>query len=229
MTQFTPTRRQLLATAGTAAAIGLAGCTRLGAGRPNHMRLEPPENYEMLQDADLPHPIYGDPLPDATVPSPTTGGEMRVREFVGDRATLLTFVYTRCSGICPAEMTNLVHVQAKAAEMGRTDDIALMAMTFDPAYDTPERLRTFGANLGAKYDLGNWFYLRPETSERAKTLVEDTYGDPFRANPKDSGMAFLHRGLLLLVNEDGYVERGYAGKPPQPATVVADFEALMEA
>lgn len=227
--QHNLTRRQLLATTGTAAAISLAGCTQLGFGKPSHMRLDPPENYEQLKGADLPHPIYGEELPNATVYSPTLGREMDVREFVGERATLLTFIYTRCAGICPAEVTNLVHVQAKAAEMGHTADVALLAMTFDPEYDTDERLIEFGADLGAKYDQDNWFYLRPETPERAKELVEDRYGDPFRKNPDDEGMAFLHRGLLLLVNEDGYVERAYAGKPPQPAEVVADFEALMEA
>lgn len=229
MTHYTPTRRQLLATAGTAAAIGLAGCTRLGTGKPPNVHLEPPENYDKLKGADLPHPIYGEELPDATVPSPTTGGDLSVREFVGERATVLTFIYTRCAGICPAEVSNLVRLQASAAELGVTDDVALMAMTFDPEYDTPARLREFGAELGANYDLGNWFYLRPETPARAKTLVEDRYGDPFRKNPEDAGMAFLHRGLMLLANEDGYVERAYSGKPPQPATVVADFEALMEA
>lgn len=225
----TTTRRQFLATAGTAAALGLAGCTQLGSGTPANMRLDPPENYEELQDAELPHPIFGEELPDATVPSPTTNGEMSAREFVGARVTLLTFIYTRCAGICPAEMTNLVQVQAKAAEMGVTDDVALLAMTFDPEYDTPDRLRTFGEDLGVSYDQGNWFYLRPDTRDRAKELVEDTYGDPYRENPDEEGMAFLHRGLLLLVNKDGYVERAYAGEPPQPATVVADFEALMEA
>lgn len=224
----TTTRRMLLATAGTAVAIGLAGCTQLGSGKPNYMRLDPPENYEQLQDAELPHPIYGEEVPDATVPSPTAGRDVRVREFVGERTTLLTFIYTRCSGICPAEVAILVQVQAKAAELGRSDDVALMAMTFDPEYDTPERLRVFGDELGANYELGNWYYLRPETPARAKELVEDTYGDPFQENPEDGGMAFLHRGLMLLVNEDGYVERGYAGKPPQPATVVGDIQTVLE-
>lgn len=228
MTHIPITRRQFLATTGAVTATGLAGCAQLTGGQFSYMRLDPPENYEQMKEADLPHPIYGEELPDATVPSPTLDREMQVREFVGDRCTLLTFIYTRCEGICPAEMSNLVQVQASAAKLGKTDDIALLAMTFDPEYDTPERLQEFGENLGMKYDQDNFYYLRPETPERAKELVEDRYGDPFSANDGD-GMAFLHRGLMLLVNEDGYVERAYAGKPPQPATVVADFEALMEA
>lgn len=229
MTHPTSTRRRFLAATGTATTLALAGCTRLGAGRPANVHLAPPENYERLKDADLPHPIYGEALPDATVPSPTLGRDLRVREFVGERITLLTFIYTRCNGICPAEVANLVQVQAAAAELGATDDVALMAMTFDPEYDTPEHLREFGATLGAKYDLGNWFYLRPESPARAKELVEERYGDPFDRNDTGEEMVFLHRGLLLLVNDAGYVERAYAGEPPQPADVVADFEALVEA
>lgn len=229
MTTFNDTtRRRFLTTAGAAAAFGLAGCTQLGSGRPANVHLDPPENYEQLKGAELPHPIYGEELPDATLPSPTLDRELRVREFVGERATFLTFIYTRCGGICPAEISNFVQVQAAAARQGWTDDVALMAITFDPEYDTPERLEEFGADLGAKYDQGNWFWLRPTSHERAKEVVQERYGEAFERNDGD-GMPWLHRGLILLANEDGYVERAYSGKPPQPAEMVADFEALMEA
>lgn len=221
-------RRTFLRAAGTAAVLGLAGCTRIGSGRPDGVHLDPPENYEQLEDAELPYPIYGEKLPDATLPSPTLDRDLRVREFVGDRVTFLTFVYTRCGGICPAEISNFVQVQARAAERGWSGDVALEAITFDPTYDTPERLDSFGADLGARYDQGNWFWLRPTSHERAKAVVQERYGEAFERNDGD-GMPWLHRGLILLANEDGYVERAYSGKPPQPARMVADFEALMEA
>ena len=218
-------RRTFLRAAGATTAVAVAGCLGFGRNRPPGVRLDPPENYERLRGADLAYPIYGDPLPEATLPDVSAGGTLSTRAFVGERHVLLTFIYTRCSGVCIGLTANLVQVQAAAAEAGRADEVALLATTFDPEHDTASVLRGYGEERGADYDAGNWHFLRPETPERAEAVVQDTFGDPFEEN-RGEGMAFLHRGLLLLANDEGYVERAYSGDPPNPATVVADFERL---
>lgn len=229
MTSDTHTkRRTFLRAAGVSTVAAVAGCLGFGQRRPEGVRLAPPENYERLREAELSHPIYGDPLPEATLPDALSGGQLSTRAFVGERHVLMAFIYTRCSGICIGLTADLVHVQAAAADDGLSNEVALVATTFDPSHDTPDVLREYGEERGVDYDAGNWHFLRPETPERAKTVVEDTFGDPFARND-GQGMAFLHRGLLLLANDGGYVERAYSGDPPNPATVVADFERLVGA
>ncbi|MBV0901374.1 SCO family protein [Haloarcula salina] len=220
-----PTRRTVLRATGSAAAIGLAGC--LGPSTPANVELPPPDNYEALQEADLPYPIYGEDLPEATVPDVLSDQPVSSSSLVGDSHLLLTFVYTRCNGICLTLASGLVHAQARAAEGGYTDDLSLAVITFDPATDTPETFTDWAADQGFDFDLGNCYLLRPTSPERARTVVEDTYGEAYEKNP-DEGMPFLHMGLTLLVNDEGVVERAYAGSQPQPATIVDDVETLVD-
>ena len=225
---YATSRRSLLAAAGAAVVGSVAGCTALGRERPEGVTLPPPENYDRLKEVDLPYPTYGDDLPEATVPGVLRGGEVSTREFVGERHLLLTFVYTRCTGICLGLGANLVQVQARAAEEGFSDEIALAATTFDPAHDTPERLRAWGKERGLDFAAGNVHLLRPGSPERARAVVEGTFGEAFEHRP-EADMPFLHTGLILLANDRGVVERAYSGDPPNPKTVVDDVTALVEA
>lgn len=222
------TRRTALKTAGTAVAAGLAGCLGDSADRPADVTLAPPDNYEELQAADLPYPIYGEEIPEASVPDILHDRPVSTREFVGDRHFLVTFVYTRCSGICLGLGNNLVQVQAQAAEGGYTDEVALAAISFDPEYDTAERLRTWGEKRGFDYDLGNTYLMRPESQQRARAVVEDTFGEAYQ-HEEGADMPYLHSGLVVLANDRGVVERAYAGDPPAPSTVVDHVEKLTEA
>lgn len=226
MTDTPLTRRGALEAGATAAVAGLAGCLG-GDDRPDDVVLDPPENYDKLQDADLPYPVYGERLPEVSVPGVVHDRTVSTREFVGDRHLLLTFVYTRCSGICLGLGSNLVQVQARASSGGYTDEVALGAVSFDPEHDTPERFRTWGEERGFDYELGNAYLLRPESPERARAVVEDTFGEAYE-HEAGADMPFLHSGLLVLANDQGVVERAYAGDPPSPSTVVDDVESLVE-
>lgn len=229
MTERTPVTRRTALKAGFAVGVaGVAGC--LGTGDdtgPDDVVLQPPENYDKLQDAELPYPVYGEALPEASVPGVLHDRAVSTREFVGERHLLLTFVYTRCSGICLGLGSNLVQVQARAAADGYADDVALGAISFDPEYDTPERLREWGTERGFDYEMGNAYLLRPESPERARAVVEDTFGEAYK-HEAGADMPFLHSGLLVLANDQGVVERAYAGDPPSPSTVVDDVETLVE-
>jgi protein SCO1/2 len=61
----------------------------------------------------------------------------------------LTFIYTRCPQpeFCPAMITRLQQLQAALGEPA--DPVRIVAVTLDPAYDTPEILSAFAAQVGA--------------------------------------------------------------------------------
>jgi protein SCO1/2 len=252
MTQHTQTfdRRSFVRGVAAAGTLAVAGCTSNGSdddggggdpsataaettttattAGPDTVDLPPPKNYERLRNADVSYPIYGDELPDATVREPLLDEPMSTRAFVGERLTLVTFIYTRCGSICPALTANLVQVQADAAERGYSDRVALLPMTFDPAYDTPDRLREFGRQRGANVAAENWHFLEPQSEQRVQQVVVDTFGHPFQENPQEDGMPFIHNPMLVLANERGYVERTYANTVPDASTVVEDVRTLVE-
>ena len=220
-------RRTVLRGMAAATAAGLAGCGLLGPGGGENTTLSPPGNYEALQRVDPDYPIYGEPLPEVSVAAPLRGRDVSTREFVGDRHVLVTFAYTRCGSICPALTSNLVQVQADAAERGYGDDVALLVVTFDPAYDTAERFEQFCRDRGADVAADNWFALRPESEARVQEVVVEAFGHPFQENPGE-GMPWIHNPLLVFANARGYVERSYTNEVPDPATVLDDVRAVVE-
>lgn len=232
-------RRTFLA--GSAAATGtVAGCTDVlqtgSTGANEHVVLEKPDQYEDLRsardDGALQFPIHGDRLPEVTVPAPLTGRDVTTTEFVGERHVLLTFIFTRCSDACPLLIAPLVHVQASSIENEFADDVAFLPMTFDPAYDTAERLAEYGEERGVHFDAGNWWFLRPETEQRAEDVVAGTFGVNYEFVPEAEremgNMAWVHSNRLVFANAEGYVERTYTGEPPNPAAVLEDIETLRD-
>ena len=78
---------------------------------------------------------------------------------------MINFIYTRCpiATMCPAAVTKMMNVQAAVEEAGRSDDLALISITFDPEYDTPGVLREYADARGI--DTSNYHFLTgPESA-----------------------------------------------------------------
>jgi cytochrome oxidase Cu insertion factor (SCO1/SenC/PrrC family) len=62
---------------------------------------------------------------------------------------VIGFIYTRCpkAEACPMTMQRLVALDRAAQERGL--ELGVLALTLDPAYDTPPRLRAFATRHGA--------------------------------------------------------------------------------
>lgn len=243
-------RRGYLRASAVTTGIVLAGCLSSATkdGGNENTVLDPPEREYDIDPEALSYPAYGQELPEATLPSPLHDTEISTREFVGSRETLVTFVFTRCGGPCPALTSTLARVQADASSEGYSETVALMPITFDPEYDTPDRLREFSEINGADPEAENWQFLRPESPQRAKEVIgsRGQFGVGFEEAsaeggghgggdgdgsggevlpPEDDGenTTFAHTILMLLVNRDGYVERAYSPQPPRADIVLDDL------
>lgn len=228
-------RRTYLQAAATTAGAFVAGCVGRGAGNTT---LEKPED-QGADSEDLPYPAYGQEFPESTLPDPLAEREVSTAEFEGERAVLMTFIFTRCpEGVCPALTQVLRHAQADAVENDYSSELALLATTFDVERDTPEALREYGEQQGVDYEAENWHFLRPESAERAREVVTETYGveyervDPEQIEGNHSGhdmgeYTFDHYPITYLVNREGYVERAYAGVP-ETSRVVEDVGTVAD-
>jgi protein SCO1/2 len=217
-------RRRFLATAGaSASAVGLAGCLGFGDANPDVALSEPDREYE---SSDLPYPAWGEQIPDVTLPAPLDGGPVRLREV--SKPSLLTFFYSHCNTVCPVLISALRNVQTHAMNEGYDDDVVFYPTTFDPERDDAERLRTYGGEMNVAVDESNWHFLRPESKARAKDVVQEQFGVSFqRTHPDNMDMyMFTHAALTLLVNADGYVERAYRSKSPDPQRIIEDLSKV---
>jgi protein SCO1/2 len=223
-------RRAFLRSAGTTGAIGgLAGClgtVGLGDSNPDVVLEEPDRQFE---SSDVAYPAWGEQIPDVTVPAPHESREIRLRDV--ETPSLLTFFYSNCKTVCPVLISTLRNVQAHAQTNGYSDAVSFFPMTFDPARDTAERLRTYADLMHVDADSKNWQFLRPASKERANAVVQDQFGVVFQqTEPEDVEMyMFIHMAMTLLVNGDGFVERAYRSKSPDPETIIADLKAVRTA
>ena len=115
-------------------------------------------------------------------------------DLVKGKVVLVNFMYTTCDGLCPRTTANLVRVQAALGErVGR--DIFLYSITMDPEIDTPEVLKRYAEDIGAK---PGWTFLtgRRGTIERLRRRLGVSDRDPVIDADKTQ-----HSGVLVYGNE----------------------------
>src|SRR6056297_3513812 len=215
----------------TATAVGLtgsvAGCTGLldGGGNPNVTLGEPDREVDASSE-DLPYPAWGQKVPDVSLPAPVDDRTVDLRSI--DTPSLLTFFYSHCNTVCPVLISAMRNVQTHSLNEGYADEVAFFPTTFDPARDDADRFRAYADEMNVDTDAGNWHFLRPESKDRAKAVVQEQFGVRFdRTEPDDMDMyMFAHSALTFLVNADGYVERAYRSKSPDADQILSDLETV---
>lgn len=104
----------------------------------------------------------GQPVPDFSLTDQR--GEPVTLASLRGRVVAVTFIYTRCPlpDYCPRMMTNLRAVRDRFPErLGK--DLALLTVTFDPQYDTPEKLRQYAERY--KANVPGWHMLTGSAEE----------------------------------------------------------------
>ena len=78
------------------------------------------------------------------------GASITFKEFFRGQPSIVVFFYTRCDNPlkCSLTITKLARVQELLEARGLADQINTAAITYDPAFDIPERLRGYGQNRG---------------------------------------------------------------------------------
>ena len=71
-------------------------------------------------------------------------------DWVLGRPSVIVFFYTRCMSPekCSRTISNLAAIQRLAETSGHRGAFNLIGMTYDPSWDVPHRLRTYGADRG---------------------------------------------------------------------------------
>jgi protein SCO1/2 len=138
------------------------------------------------------------------------GRKVTLKQFRG-KVVFVSFIFTTCSGSCPATTHRLAKVQeALARHPDLKDKVQLVSITLDPERDTPERLRDY-VRL---YDIDptNWCFLTGPKEVVHKTLA-------------DWGM---YPSRVFLVDPKGRVREIYNLDFLRPAWAVEDVQLLLK-
>lgn len=79
------------------------------------------------------------------------------REIFHSKPSIVVFFYTRCDNPwkCSRTVSKLAQLQQLLRENGLSDQIRTAAITYDPLFDVPERMRDYGQDRGVQFDAQN--------------------------------------------------------------------------
>lgn len=169
-----------------------------------------------------------------TVPSPLAdigpAPEVRLTDASGQpfdlaglrgKAVLVSFVYTTCTGTCPATTATMVRVQRALRQAGLWGtEVAFVSITLDPARDTPEALAHYARTFGA--DRSAWYFLTGPADEVAGVI--DRWGMWAKVGP--SGV-LDHPSRIFLVDPNGRQREIYNLTFLKPEAVLEDVRTVL--
>lgn len=115
--------------------------------------------------------------------------------------TVVDFFFTSCPDICPEMSTQLGRVQGKYQE---EEKVQILSFSVDPAYDTPEVLKTYANRFDAQP--GKWQFA---TGDKKAIYALARCGFLLPVQEGDGGATdFIHSEKLILVDGNKRI-RGY--------------------
>jgi protein SCO1/2 len=152
------------------------------------------------------------------------GQTIAIDQFHG-KVLLVTFIYTRCPlpDYCIRMSRNFATIQHQlAADPRLYNQTHLLSISFDPAYDTPKVLRTYGAAYSGSESFSHWDFAAPAASELDAV---DQFFD-VGVSP-GSNHTLTHSLSTAIIAPDGKIFRWYPNNDWTPASVVDDVKQAM--
>ncbi len=170
-------------------------------------------------------PQVGDPVPDFHLLN-QSGKTIHLAQFRG-RVLLLTFIYTRCplADFCPRMSSNFAEIdKALAADKHAYSNTHLLSVSFDPAYDTPTVLRSYGGAHTGRFtdeDFRHWDFAAPSLAELPRV---EQYFDVGVTGASADPSSIQHSLSTVLIGKDGKVLAWYPTNDWKPADVLREMQ-----
>jgi protein SCO1/2 len=126
-------------------------------------------------------------------------------EIFSEKPTVLGFFYTRCDNPnkCSLTITKLGQLQKRIAEQGLAGRIRIAAVSYDPGYDTPDKMKGYCQNRG-------FFLDQDSRALRADKDRFDELRNYFELGVNySSSVVNRHQIELYLLNRNGEVATSY--------------------
>jgi cytochrome oxidase Cu insertion factor (SCO1/SenC/PrrC family) len=162
------------------------------------------------------------------------GSLRRLSEFTTGKVTLFSFIYTYCTDPkgCPLAYATLHSlrstIESTPSLRGR---VRFVSMSFDPEYDTPVAMRSYGgAEARARNGL-EWRFLTTRNGRELAPLLEGFGQDVSVAASKPPGQrapVLSHLLKVYLLDAGGEVREIYSTSWLHPAVVLNDIKTLLQ-
>jgi protein SCO1/2 len=178
----------------------------------------PPVQYQPLTG--------GEAVPDFRLVN-QSGRTIHLAQFRG-KVLLVTFIYTRCplASYCPRMSRNFAELdKALAADPVLYAKTHLLSVSFDPTYDTPAVLRSYGGGYTGKFTnekFEHWDFAAPPEAELTRVLKFFLVG----VTP-EKDRTLTHSLSTIVITPDGKVYKWYPTNDWTPQQLLADVKELL--
>ena len=161
----------------------------------------------------------------------SAGKSLNLRDLTHGRVTILSFIYTRCAApkACPyaTGVLNQIH-DLSVDDKTLAKSMRLVSLSFDPEYDTPERLAAYSENVRDQKSGCKWSFAAAKSRAELETILAayDQAVDN-RQNPADPQGPLYHTFRVFLIDWEGRIRNIYSSGTLDPRLVVADVKTLL--
>ena len=178
----------------------------------------------------LAEPKAGDEVPNYYLTN-QDGKPIRIKDYRG-KALALTFIYTRCPmpDQCTLMSNNFAiidqELQKQPELYGQTH---LLSITFDPEYDTPQVMRSYGGAFTGRYTnetFQHWEFAT-STKEQIKGLAQ-FFGMRYYNDTSSGEQQIIHVLRTAVIGPDGKVFKVYRENKWKPEEVINDLKSAVQ-
>ena len=173
-------------------------------------------------------PKPGDDIPDFTLIN-QDGKPIHLSQYKG-KALALTFVYTRCPqpDQCTLMSNNFAAVDL---ELQKQPDVYakthLLTVSFDPEYDTPKVMRSYGASHTGRYSaekFDHWEFTTGSADEVKR--IAEFFGLRYFKDSATGEDQVMHSLRTAVIDPNGKVVKLYRGNEWKPSELADDLKSL---
>ncbi len=185
----------------------------IAQARPDY---KPAVNYHV--------PAKGDEVPNFKLLN-QSNHTIDLKQFRG-KVVVMTFIYTRCplADFCPRMSRNFAQIdKTLQSDPALYSDTHLLSVSFDPTYDTPKVLRSYGgAYTGnfVKETFQHWEFAAPPVAELPKMEQFFDVG----VTPAENG-TLQHSLSTVVIGKDGRIVAFYPTNDWKVEDVLAEIKA----
>jgi protein SCO1/2 len=171
-------------------------------------------------------PKPGDEIPNYRLVN-QDGDAIRMHDYKG-KSLLLTFIFTRCADPdqCTLMSSNFATINQDLQKQPQLQEKThLLSISFDPEYDTPKVLRSYGAAYTGKYadeTFAHWEFASGSADE-VKGIAQ-FFGLRYYRDAQSGQEQMIHSLRTALIGPDSRIVKIYRGNEWKPDEVMTDLQ-----